>query len=319
MTSKPRACVAIEPELVAAATGEAAPPAVERVEAHVAGCRGCRDDFERYRAIDVAVGALRAATPPADDVEAARRRLIARLADVKTRLVDYRAIESPLGPILIGRSEHGVALVEYLGRNGVAGSRLFRMDGVEPREDGAEIERLGRELLDYLAGRRTRLDWPLDLRAARSEFERAVLEATAAVPYGAVESYRGIARDLGKPEAVRAVAQALRHNPLPIVVPCHRIIGSGGDLVGYAGKRIGLKEQLLTVEGVPTLHERTPRIARRALYHYEPNPSREYCLPTCGGIARRPIGMLFTSRAQAEAKGLVPCTACHPDLYPLPN
>jgi methylated-DNA-[protein]-cysteine S-methyltransferase len=319
MTSKPRVCVAIEPELVAAATGEAAPAAVERVEAHVAQCRSCRDDFERYRAIDVAVGALRAAAPPAADVEAARQRLIARLADVKTRIVSYRAIESSLGPILIAQSEHGVALVEYLGRAGVAGSRLFRMAGVEPREDGAEIERLGRELLDYLAGRRTRLDWPLDLRAAGSDFERAVLEATAAVPYGAVESYRGIAGDLGRPEAVRAVAQALRHNPLPIVVPCHRIIGSGGDLVGYAGNRIGLKEQLLTVEGVPTVHEPTSRIARRALYHYEPNPSREYCLPTCGDIARRPIGMLFTSRAQAEARGLVPCTSCHPELNPLPQ
>jgi methylated-DNA-[protein]-cysteine S-methyltransferase len=319
MTGKPRVCVAIEPELVAAATGEATPPAVERVEAHVAECAACREDFERYRAIDVAVGSLRAAAPPAGDVEAARQRLIARLADLKTRIVSYRAVDSPLGPILIGRSEHGVALVEYLGAGGVAGSRLFRMDGVEPHEDGAEIERLGRELLDYLAGRRTQLDWPLDLRAARSDFERAVLEATAAVPYGAVESYRGIAGDLGRPEAVRAVAQALRHNPLPIVVPCHRIVGSEGDLVGYAGNRIGLKEHLLAVEGVPTLRERTSRIARRALYHYEPNPSREYCLPTCGDIARRPIGMLFTNRAQAEARGLVPCTACHPELYPLPH
>jgi len=319
MTSKPRVCVAIEPDLIAVATGEAPPPAAERVEDHVAQCRSCRDDFERYRAIDVAVGSLRATAPPPDDIEAARQRLIARLADLKTRIVSYRAFESPLGQILIGSSEHGVALVEYLGDDGVAGSRLFRMTGVEPHEDGAELERLGRELLDYLAGRRTRLDWALDLRAARSDFERAVLEAAAAVPYGAVESYRGIAGDLGKPEAVRAVAQALRHNPLPIVVPCHRIIGSGGDLVGYAGNRLGLKEQLLAVEGVPTLHERTPRVARRSLYHYEPNPSRQYCLPTCGDIVRRPIGMLFSSRAQAEAKGLVPCRDCHPDLYPLPQ
>jgi methylated-DNA-[protein]-cysteine S-methyltransferase len=319
MTSKARVCIAIEPDLVAAATGEAAPPAAERVEAHVALCPPCRDDFERYRAIDAAVGSLRGGAPPAGDVEAARERLIARLADLRPRLVSYATVESPLGPILIGRTEHGVALVEYLGRGGVAGSRLFRMAGVEPQEDGAEIARLGRELLEYLAGGRTRLDWPLDLRAARSDFERAVLAATAAVPYGALESYRGIAGELGRPEAVRAVAQALRHNPLPIVVPCHRIIGSGGELVGYAGHRIGLKEQLLTVEGVPMLRPGTPRIARRALYHYEPNPSREYCLPTCGDIARRPVVMLFTSRAQAEARGLVPCTACHPDLHPLPH
>jgi methylated-DNA-[protein]-cysteine S-methyltransferase len=322
MSDKPNMCVAIEPDLIATATGEAAPTATARVDAHVATCPGCRDDLTRYREIEAVVGRLRMA-PPArrelGDAEAARQRLIARLADLRPRVLGYRVFRSPLGPILLARSEHGVALVEYLGATDVSESRLFRLAGVEAREDGVELERLGHELLDYLAGRRTRLDWPLDLRAARSDFERAVLEATVAVPYGAVESYRGIAADLGKPGAVRAVAQALRHNPLPIVVPCHRIVGSTGELVGYAGTRVGLKEQLLTMEGVPTLHAEMPKIVRRALYHYEPNPSREYCLPTCGDIARRPIGMLFTTRAQAEARGLIPCTACQPDLHPLPQ
>jgi methylated-DNA-[protein]-cysteine S-methyltransferase len=317
MTGTPQVCVAIEPDLIAAAMGEAGPPVAERVDLHLAGCASCRDAFSRYREIDAAVGALRAATPPTGDVDAARERLLERLADVRPRVVGYRVFPSPLGPILLARSEHGVALVEYLGREGVPGSRLFGMTGVEAREDGADLERLQGELLDYLAGRRTRLDWPLDLRGARSDFERAVLTATAAVPYGAVTSYRGIAGELGKPAAVRAVAQALRRNPLPIVVPCHRIIGSAGDLVGYAGQQIDLKERLLEVEGVPTQHAGAPKVARRALYHYEPNPSREYCLPTCGDIAARPIGMLFATRAQAEAKGLVPCTSCHPELNPL--
>jgi methylated-DNA-[protein]-cysteine S-methyltransferase len=317
--NKPRVCIAIEPDLVAAAMGEATPAAVERVDTHVASCSTCRDDLARYRAIDDAVGALRTGTSPAGDADAARERLLARLADLRPRLVGYRVFPSPLGPMLLAQSEHGVALVEYLGSEDVSGSRLFRMAGVEPREDGRELERLRAELLDYLEGRRTTLPWRLDLGAARSEFERAVLEATAAVPYGAVASYRGIAAELGKPTAVRAVAQALRHNPLPIVVPCHRIIGSGGDLVGYAGQRIGLKEQLLAVEGVPTVHARPPRIARGGLYHYDPNPGREYCLPTCGDIARRPIGMLFVTRAQAEATGLVPCSSCRPDQFPLSN
>jgi methylated-DNA-[protein]-cysteine S-methyltransferase len=319
MTSKPRVCVAIEPDLIAAATGEATPPSAERVATHVAGCPSCRDDFAHYRAIDTTVGSLRSIAPPAGDAEAARQRLIARLADLKTRLVSYRVFPSPLGPILLARSEHGVALVEYLGHDGVAGSRLFQMAGVEPREDGADLERLHGELLDYLGGRRTRLDWPLDLRGARSDFQRAVLEATVAVPYGAVSSYTGIAGHLGKPAAVRAVAQALRHNPLPIVVPCHRIVGSGGDLVGYAGTRLGLKEQLLALEGVATLPARMPRVARSALYHYETNPGREYCLPTCGDIAQRPIDLLFARREHAEAQGLVPCATCHPDLHPLPH
>jgi methylated-DNA-[protein]-cysteine S-methyltransferase len=319
MTSKPRVCVAIEPDLIATAMGEAEAPATERVVAHVAACSPCRDDLARYRAIDTAVGVLRSTAPPAGDAEAARQRLVARLADLRTRILSYRVVPSPLGPILVARSEHGVALVEYLGQAGVEGSRLFRMAGIEPHEDASDLEGLQRELLDYLEGRRTRLDWPLDLRGARSDFQRAVMEATVAVPFGAVSSYTGIAAQLGRPAAVRAVAQALRHNPLPIVVPCHRIVGSGGDLVGYAGNRVGLKQHLLRLEGVPTLQTRTSRIARRALYHYEPNPAHEYCLPTCGDIAQRPIGLLFARREQAEARGLVPCTTCQPHLHPLPE
>jgi O-6-methylguanine DNA methyltransferase len=190
---------------------------------------------------------------------------------------------------------------------------------VEAQEGGRALERLHGELLDYLAGRRTRLEWPLDLRFARSDFERAVLQATAAVPYGSVSSYTGIAGDLGKPSAVRAVAQALRHNPVPIVVPCHRIVGISGDLVGYAGDRLGLKERLLAVEGVPTVHAHSPRIERAAMYHYDPNPDRQYCLPTCGTILERPLGQvkLFARREVAEVIGLSPCTACRPDLHPL--
>ncbi len=317
MTKKPSACVAIEPDLIAAATGEAASAAAGRVTAHIARCESCRDDHARYRAVDAVVGDLRAATPP--DSEAARQRLLARLADLRSRLVHYRVFSSPLGPILVARSEQGVSLVEYLARGGVTASRLFRVAGVEAQEDGADLERFHREILDYLAGRRTRLDWPLDLRLARSDFHRAVLRATAAIPYGAVSSYAGIARDIGQPGAVRAVAQALRRNPVPIVVPCHRIIGSDGNLVGYAGSRIDMKERLLGVEGVPTIHARTPRIERHAMYHYDPNPARQYCLPTCGDIARRPLGRvtLFGHREQAEAAGLEPCVDCRPDLHAL--
>jgi O-6-methylguanine DNA methyltransferase len=316
---KPQSCIRIEPDLIAAATGEATAPAAERVQAHVATCRTCAGDFTRYRAVDAVVGTLRGATPPAADAEAARARLTERLADLKSRMVSYKVFPSPLGPILIGASEHGVALVEYL-RGGVAGSRLFRMGDVETQEGGGTLERLHGELLDYLAGRRTRLEWPLDLRFARSDFERAVLQATAAVPYGAVSSYTGIAGEVGKPSAVRAVAQALRHNPVPIVVPCHRIVGIGGDLVGYAGDRLGLKEQLLAVEGVPTVHARS-RIVREAMYHYDPNPDRQYCVPSCGSILHRPLGQvkLFASRELAASAGLSPCADCRPDLHPIQN
>jgi len=319
MTSKHPVCVDIEPDLIATATGEAEAGAAGRVAAHVARCAPCRDEFARYRAVEVEIGALRVAPPGDADTEAARARLLARLTDLRSRLLTYAVFPSPLGRILIARSEQGVSLVEYLGPRGVKDSRLMRAAGIEPEEDGASLARLRAELLDYLAGRRARLDWPLDLRLARSDFHRAVLRATAAVPHGAVTSYAGIASEIGKPRAVRAVAQALRRNPLPIVVPCHRIIGSDGELTGYAGDRLTLKERLLAVEGVATRHARRHhQIARESMYARDV-ADREYCLPSCGDIAQRPIGRvtLFATRAQAEATGLAPCASCRPDLHPL--
>jgi methylated-DNA-[protein]-cysteine S-methyltransferase len=322
MTPKSSVCRDIERDLVAAATGEAEAAVDRRVQQHVARCERCRDEFGQYRAVERAVTTLRTSGHADASADAARLRLVARLADLRTRLVTYGVFPSPLGPILIGRSEHGVSLIEYLDRGGVAGSRLARESGLEVEENAGDLERLYRELLDYLEGRRTHLSWPLDLRLARSDFHREVLRATAAVPYGSVTSYLGIAGAIGQPSAVRAVAQALRHNPIPIVVPCHRIIGAGGDLTGYAGSRLELKEQLLAVEGVRTERvSEVSRIARQALYHYEANDAHEYCVPSCGSIARRPIGRvtLIASRERAGALGLVPCATCRPDLHPLPG
>ena len=159
-------------------------------------------------------------------------------------------------------------MVEFLGRGrrpDAYGAR--RLSGLELVEDRGEIERFGRELGEYLEGRRRRLDWPLDLRLARSDFHREVLRRTAAIPYGAVASYSGIAHDVGRPRAVRAAAQALRWNPIPLVIPCHRVIGSSGLLTGYAGGTTEKKQRLLEVEGVPMTRTRGDfRIQRDHMY-----------------------------------------------------
>ena len=313
-------CRDLEPDLLAVAAGEASRAAAERVGRHVDVCSACHEELERYRAVEGLVEALREASLSGDDPALARAELESRLADLRSRMVSFGIFSSPLGPILIARSEQGVAMVRYLTGSVRGGAVAHRLLGEEAVEDRAATEALYFDLVEYLEGRRTHLDWPLDLRLAKSDFHRDVLRATATVPYGAVTSYRGIAAEIGQPSAARAVAQALRHNPLPIVVPCHRIIGASGDLTGYAGNRLGLKVRLLAVEGVRT--ERATRslhVARRVLYHYDPNEQREYCLPTCGSIARRPIGpvTLFASRERAEALGLTPCTSCRPDLHPL--
>lgn len=320
MSSKPSECLEIEADLLAAATGDAEPAVVRRVQDHIGPCAGCREAFERYWAIDGLARELRSVSPPTADIALARQHLESRLSDLRSRLVTYRVFPSPLGRILIARSEQGVSLVEYLGRGTtLRGSRLSRLPGLEPVEGGGELETLYQELLEYLDGKRTRFEWPLDLRLARSDFHRAVLQATAKIPYGAVASYTGIAWTVGKPAAVRAVAQALRWNPLPIVVPCHRVIGASGSLTGYAGNRVDLKQRLLAGEGIPTVKMRRDfQIAREAMYVRYPGED-EYCLPTCPGLSSLTPARLtrFGLRERAEAAGLTPCRTCRPDLHPI--
>jgi methylated-DNA-[protein]-cysteine S-methyltransferase len=319
MTTKHPSCRAIELDLVATATGDAESRSAERVHRHLDTCGSCREEFGRYRAVDHVTRGLRAA-PSEDALAKSRAGLESRLADLKQRRLAYRIFPSPLGHILVGRSEHGIAVVEYLGAGtSLRASRLGQLDDVEAVPGGPELERLQHDLLDYIAGRRRELGWPLDWRLASSDFARAVLEATAAIPYGAVASYAGLARRIGRPSAVRAVAQALRWNPLPIVVPCHRVIGTSGRLTGYAGDKLDLKQRLLRVEGVKVRPARRDfSVARESMYALGEGES-EYCLPTCGSIGTRSLALLtlFASRADAEAQGFAPCTTCRPDLHPL--
>jgi methylated-DNA-[protein]-cysteine S-methyltransferase len=321
MTNKPNVCVQIEQDLIAAATGEAEPAVTRHVHDHIGRCAPCGGEYARYRALEHALGTWRQKPQAAAGLEDARKRLEIRLGDLKKRTFTYRVFPSPLGNILIATSEQGVSLVEYLGRaKSVAASRLHRMHGVEVIEDGDELEALHRELLEYLAGRRTRLGWPLDLRLARSDFHRTVLRATSEIPYGALMSYAGVACEVGRPSATRAVAQALRWNPLPIVIPCHRVVGATGNLTGYSGDKIGLKQRLLSTEGVHIEHgHEMPQVNPDAMYVGEPN-DRWYCLPTCPSLEtlahpRRLV--FFGTKQRAEGAGREPCDTCRPDLHPL--
>lgn len=234
----------------------------------------------------------------------------------------YRIFPSPLGRILIARSERGVAALEFLERQeSVRASLLSRKPDVELVPNGRDLDGACRDLLEYFHGRRRRFEWPLDFRRVRSEFHRSVLRATAAIPYGAVMSYKGLAREIGRSSAVRAVAQALRWNPLPIVIPCHRVVGSSGALTGYAGDKLGLKQRLLSLEGVPTTgpkEARQPAVQTRAMYVQAPG-RQAYCLPTCPAIlAAGPVPLTrIASRECAEETGLAPCLVCRPDIHPL--
>jgi O-6-methylguanine DNA methyltransferase len=107
--------------------------------------------------------------------------------------------------------------------------------------------RAEREIREYLAGRRRRFTVPLDL-SGLSPFHRRVLRAALRIPYGRTVTYSDLARRVGRPAAARAVGQAMARNPVPLVIPCHRVVAAGGGLGGYSGG-LALKRRLLALEG----------------------------------------------------------------------
>jgi methylated-DNA-[protein]-cysteine S-methyltransferase len=125
---------------------------------------------------------------------------------------------------------------------------LERQLGVKPVRSTAETANVVSQLRAYFAGRRRRFDVPVDLSHV-TPFVRRVLTATMQVPAGNLVSYGDIARRIGQPRASRAVGQALGRNPIPIVIPCHRVIASGGRIGGYTGG-LTVKRRLMRLEGV---------------------------------------------------------------------
>ncbi len=152
----------------------------------------------------------------------------------------YAVLESPIGPLLLSGTGAGLSAVEFA-RDG---RPAFPAAGW--REDrSAQAEAL-RQLAAYFAGELREFDLPLAPRG--TAFQLAVWRELQRIPYGETISYAELARRVGRPRAVRAVGAANGRNPLPVVVPCHRVIGSDGRLTGYAGG-LNLKHRLLVLEG----------------------------------------------------------------------
>jgi len=174
----------------------------------------------------------------------------ARAADDRA-LVDiaYTVEDSPVGRLLLAVSERGVARISYVDDSvdGILADLAVR---TSPRivHMPARLDRVRRELDEYFAGRRRAFDLDLDLSTV-GPFGRAVLRATSSIGFGSTASYAEVARRAGNERAVRAAGTALGKNPIPIVVPCHRVLRTGGGLGGYTGG-LDRKRALLDLEGV---------------------------------------------------------------------
>ncbi len=162
--------------------------------------------------------------------------------------VGYDLVDTPLGALLVAVTERGVCRVEFDPVPDRDLEPLAREFGVRVLRAPKAVDEPRRELSEYFEGARTRFDLRLDLRVS-AEFRLRVMEELALVPYGSVTTYGALAAKAGRPAAARAVGTIMNRNPVPIVLPCHRVVGSTGSLVGYGGG-LERKEQLLRLEGV---------------------------------------------------------------------
>ena len=173
-----------------------------------------------------------------------------RRAD-KEGLVDvaYGTMDSPIGALLVATTDKGLVRVSFpTETEGIVLEELARRISPRVLKAPRRVATAVRELDQYFAGRRRTFDVPLDWSLVRP-YARKVLRATSRIPFGKVSTYREVAGKAGNPAASRAAGNALGSNPIPIVVPCHRVLRTGGGLGGYGGG-LDVKELLLKLEGV---------------------------------------------------------------------
>ena len=161
--------------------------------------------------------------------------------------VGFDVIESPIGPLLVAATERGLARIFFDAEPELHLDRLARTYGPRVLRSAPAVDAAHRQLDEYFAGDRSAFALDLDLRGA-APFAQQVLGELALVPYGQTTTYGTLAAKVGAPRAARAVGTVMNRNPIPIVLPCHRVVGASGSLTGYAGG-LDVKERLLRLEG----------------------------------------------------------------------
>lgn len=221
----------------------------------------------------------------------------------------YWSVEAPIGRVYVAHNAEGIAMVA-LAQNDEVFQQSFQARFHRPAYPVAEAPpRLARQVAGQLrgaGGQRLRYD----LRGL-TEFERAVLLKALEIPRGEVRPYAWIAREIGHPAAVRAVGSALGNNPVPLLIPCHRVVRSDGHIGNHA---LGsdTKRAILEEEGIEV--DKLERLARSGVRYYGSDSTRIYCFPTCRNARRitEQHRVAFGSAEEAAASGYRPCLVCRP-------
>jgi O-6-methylguanine DNA methyltransferase len=222
----------------------------------------------------------------------------------------YWRLDSPVGTVYVAASRAGISMVSRA-KSAEDFERSFeRLRGRPISRAASRPPAAVRTLMKNLSSR-DREKLRFDLRGL-SEFERAVLSKALEIPGGEVRPYNWIAREIGHPEAVRAVGTALSKNPVPLLIPCHRVVRADGTIGRYSLGGSRVKRTLLEVEGAePATIE---RLAARGIRYLGNEKERYYCYPSCGGTKSlvKSNRIPFHNEREALAAGYHPCQTCRP-------
>ena len=224
----------------------------------------------------------------------------------------YWKLESPLGTVFVAHSKAGISMVTR-----AATAREFEREflarfGRPVRPEKSPAPARVRALIQRPT-RGQKADLRFDLRGL-TEFEQAVLNKALEIPPGEVRPYSWIAKEIGQPGAVRAAGSALAKNPIPLLIPCHRVVRSDGQIGNYGLGGSRAKRILLEAEG--THPELLEQLASQGVRYLGSESGRFYCYPTCGGIETlvQSNHVRFGSAREAQAAGYEPCGDCRPAL-----
>jgi len=283
-------------------TGELETKESQAVAAHLAACVSCTGVLAEIKRLVVRAAALRDTAP-----EGLLESVYGRIAD------RYGLVETVLGQVWVAFSQAGISMVYLGGEDPDAFARAYlRRRGREALP--GEVPKRYAQALQKAASGDARAGVPLDLTSLRG-FERDVLQRLPGIPRGEVRPYQWLARIAGRPAAVRAVGNAMARNPLPLLLPCHRVVPAQGGVGNYAfGSSV--KRDLLRREGAPL--DELDALARRRVRYIGCKSTGVYCFPSCRHARRNQSAnrVLFRSSDRAEEAGFRPCLHCSPRENP---
>ena len=229
-----------------------------------------------------------------------------------TGLADsYLPLDTPVGTVFVAWNSRGITAVMRRENAQDFAADFTRQYQRRAVETDAKTASALRPALEATVRGERKAPMPFDLHQL-TDFEQAVLRKALEIPRGQVRPYGWIAREIGRPRAMRAVGSALKQNPIPLLIPCHRVVLSDGQLGQYAMGGTSIKRALLEVEGAEP--EELEALAHQHVQFLGSDTTNVYCFPTCRHARRisSQHRMAFSSAREAEAKGYRPCKVCRP-------